>query len=195
MVAEALQTILAIDHHLEIVGISGDVESNEIGRWRPDIVLLDLDGLRMTVEESIAACNAVYPLACVCVISVQLNPRIMQRVLAARAAAYIVKDTQPAVLVEILRSVANGNCYADPRLAGLMLRRWSTRVSKTSVLSNREIEIVQLITEGLSNREIGSRVALSEKTVKNHVSQILVKLKLPARTGVAVYALRNGIVK
>jgi DNA-binding NarL/FixJ family response regulator len=75
-----------------------------------------------------------------------------------------------------------------------MLRRRSTRAQQTTELSSREYEIVRLIADGLSNRDIGKRLALSEKTVKNHVSHILAKLKVNARSGVAVYAVRNGLV-
>ena len=83
---------------------------------------------------------------------------------------------------------------ADPRIAGAMLRRRSNRSRQSSDLSSREYEIVRLIADGLSNREIGRRLTLSEKTVKNHVSHILAKLKVSARSGVAVYAVRNGLV-
>jgi DNA-binding NarL/FixJ family response regulator len=118
----------------------------------------------------------------------------MQRALSAKAAAYVVKDTSPQMMIEIIHSIAQGDYYADPRLAGAMLRRRSGRSNEPSELSGREFEIVRLIADGLSNREIGSRLSLSEKTVKNHVSHILAKLKVNARSGVAVYAVRNGIV-
>lgn len=195
IVVDALREVLAIDKHLDVVGEAAEIDATEIGKMRPDLIVLDLDGLVPTIEAAIATCEAVSPQSRVCVISIQQSPRIMQRVLGARASAYVVKDTPPANFVAIMRSVAIGESYADPRLAGSLLRRRSPRVPFNSVLSNREVEIVRLIAEGLSNREIGSRVALSEKTIKNHVSQILSKLKIPARTGVAVYALRNGLVK
>lgn len=118
----------------------------------------------------------------------------MQRALAAKADAYIVKDTSPWALVDIVHSVAGGEFYADPRIAGAILRRRSGRTQDESELSGREFEIVRLIAEGLSNREIGRRLTLSEKTVKNHVSHILAKLKVTARSGVAVYAVRSGLV-
>jgi DNA-binding NarL/FixJ family response regulator len=118
----------------------------------------------------------------------------MQRALSAKAAAYVVKDTSPQMMIEIVHSIARGDYYADPRLAGAMLRRRSGRSNEPNELSSREFEIVRLIADGLSNREIGNRLSLSEKTVKNHVSHILAKLKVNARSGVAVYAVRNGIV-
>ena len=148
----------------------------------------------MPIEAAIDACESASPQSRVCVLSAQHRTRVMQRALSAKAAAYIVKDTSPATMIEIVHSIARGDYYADPRLAGAMLRRRSTRSSEASELSGREFEIVRLIADGLSNREIGNRLSLSEKTVKNHVSHILAKLKVNARSGVAVYAVRNGIV-
>lgn len=194
-VAGAIREIMAIDGHLQIVGESHCVDAPDIGNLRPDVIILDLDNLAMSIESAIATCDALAPQSRVLVISVHSRTRTMQRVLAARAAAYVIKDIQPTHFVDIIRSVAGGESYADPRLAGLLLRRSSARVPRKNILSNREVEIVRLIAEGLSNRQIGSRVALSEKTIKNHVSHILSKLQIPARTGVAVYALRNGLVR
>jgi DNA-binding NarL/FixJ family response regulator len=119
----------------------------------------------------------------------------MQRALAAKADAYIAKDTSPAALLELVHLVVNGDSYADPRIAGSMLRRRNARPAEANELSAREHEIARLIADGLSNRDIGKRLTLSEKTVKNHVSHILAKLKVNARSGVAVYAVRHGLVR
>jgi DNA-binding NarL/FixJ family response regulator len=158
------------------------------------VIVIDLDGLTQPIEEAIDACESASPQSRICVLSAQARPRIMQRALSAKAAAYVVKDTSPQMMVEIVHSIARGDYYADPRLAGAMLRRRSGRSNEPNELSSREFEIVRLIADGLSNREIGNRLSLSEKTVKNHVSHILAKLKVNARSGVAVYAVRNGIV-
>jgi len=195
IVVEALRKIFSIDRSLEIVGDAREIDVVEIGVLRPDLIVMDLDGLVPPIEVAIALCEEASPQSRVVVISMQLRARIMQRVLSARAAGYVVKDTTPSYFVEIIRSIAGGDFYADPRLAGALLRRRSKRPPVNNLLSTREVEIVRLIAEGLSNREIGSRVALSEKTIKNHVSHILSKLKISARTGVAVYAVRNGLVK
>ncbi len=194
LVVEALKHVYSVDPLLAIVGDSPTVDSALISSLRPDVIVLDIDGLTTSIEEAIDACESAAPQSRVCVISAQHRPRIMQRALSAKAAAYVVKDTSPAMMIEIIHTIARGDYYADPRLAGAMLRRRSTRASEASDLSSREFEIVRLIADGLSNRDIGNRLALSEKTVKNHVSHILAKLKVNARSGVAVYAVRNGIV-
>lgn len=194
MVVEALRHVYGQDPLISVVGDSAEVDSAELAVLRPDIVVLDIDGLPITIEAAIDACESASPQSRICVLSAQHRSRVMQRALSAKAAAYIMKDTSPATMIEIVHSVARGDYYADPRLAGAMLRRRSTRGNDASELSGREFEIVRLIADGLSNREIGNRLSLSEKTVKNHVSHILAKLKVNARSGVAVYAVRNGIV-
>jgi two-component system response regulator DegU len=177
-----------------VIGHAAVATAPAITELRPDLIILDIDELNLAVEEAIASCERLSPQSRICVFSAQHRTRLMQRALGAKADAYVVKDTSPAMLVDIIHSVARGDFYADPRLAGAMLRRRSTRAQQTTELSSREYEIVRLIADGLSNRDIGKRLALSEKTVKNHVSHILAKLKVNARSGVAVYAVRNGLV-
>ncbi len=194
LVVRALRHVLEQDPRIEVVADVADASDPQIAALRPDIVLVDLDELAVPMEEAINACERASPQSRICALSAQHRPRVMQRALAAKADAYITKDTSPAALVEIMHSVANGEFYADPRIAGAILRRRSGRTQDVSELSSREFQIVRLIAEGLSNREIGRRLTLSEKTVKNHVSHILAKLKVAARSGVAVYAVRNGLV-
>ncbi len=194
LIVNALHHVLAIDGTIEIVADFDEVTDPRLGQVRPDVVLIDVDDLAVPIEEAFAACERSVPKSRIAALSAQMRPRVMQRVLAANADAYITKDTSPAMLAEILHAVAAGDSYADPRIAGQLLRRRVTRSQDVYDLSGRETEIVRLIAEGLSNRDIGTRLALSEKTVKNHVSHILAKLKVSARSGVAVYAVRKGLV-
>jgi DNA-binding NarL/FixJ family response regulator len=194
LVIDALRHVYAADPMISVVGDAPGIDGADIATLRPDVIVLDIDGLAVPIEQAIDACESASPQSRVCVLSAQHRSRVMQRALSAKAAAYVVKDTSPAMLIEIVHTVARGDYYADPRLAGAMLRRRSSRSNESGDLSSREFEIVRLIADGLSNREIGTRLSLSEKTVKNHVSHILAKLKVHARSGVAVYAVRNGIV-
>ncbi len=194
LVVEALRHVYALDPSLHVVADCESVDRVLIAEQRPDVIVIDLDELTIPIELAIDTCESASPQSRVCVLSSQRRTRIMQRALAAKAAAYIVKDATPAAMVEIVNAVARGDYYADPRLAGSLLRRRSGRAADSKELSSREFEIVRLIADGLSNREIGSRLLLSEKTVKNHVSHVLAKLKVTARSGIAVYAVRNGIV-
>jgi DNA-binding NarL/FixJ family response regulator len=125
-----------------------------------------------------------------------LSSEMMQRCLNNCAEAYIVKDISPAELLRAIKTVADGQSYVDPRVAGGLLRRRSLNAGKPDImeLSAREAEVLKLIAEGLANKQISARLHLSEKTVKNHVSRIFSKLNISARTQAAVHAIRAGIV-
>lgn len=193
LVVQALRHVLAAGAHIEVVADVRDVDDPRLAALRPEVIIIDIDELSLSLEDALVACERAAPQSRLCALSAQTRPRVMQRALA-KADAYIAKDTAPAAFVEIVSSVAAGDFYADARIAGAMLRRRSARTQDTNALSSREYEIVRLIAEGLSNRQIGKRLTLSEKTIKNHVSHILAKLKVTARSGVAVYAVRNGLV-
>ena len=194
LIVNALRHVLGQDPSIEVVADFAEPGDPSLAELRPDVILIDVDELSTPIEEAFVACERAVPQSRIAALSAQNRPRTMQRVLAANADAYITKDTTPSMLAEILHSVAAGESYADPRIAGQLLRRRVTRSQDVYDLSGRETEIVRLIAEGLSNRDIGTRLALSEKTVKNHVSHILAKLKVSARSGVAVYAVRKGLV-
>ena len=195
LAAEAMRMLLERDPEISVVGVAPEPDSAELRRLRPDLVFLDADEIAGDIETAISVCERLSPQTRICVVSAQHRPGAMQRALAAKADAYIAKDTSPAALLELVHLVVNGDSYADPRIAGSMLRRRNARPAEANELSAREHEIARLIADGLSNRDIGKRLTLSEKTVKNHVSHILAKLKVTARSGVAVYAVRNGLIR
>jgi len=186
---------LTVDPEIVIVGNDVTPDSSALHDLRPDVIVLDIDDMLEPLEQVIAACGRRSPQSRVAVLSAQRRTGTMQRALAAKADAYVLKDTSPRAMREVVRSIAAGDVFADPRLAAMLLRRRSSRVRDVGDLSARESEIVRLIADGLSNREIGNRLDLSEKTVKNHVSHILSKLDVTARSGIAIYALRNGLVR
>jgi DNA-binding NarL/FixJ family response regulator len=105
-----------------------------------------------------------------------------------------VKDVSPAEFIRALKLVGSGQTYVDARLAGGLLRKRGGGGKDIMGLSVRETEVLQLIAEGLANKQIGVRLGLSEKTVKNHISRIFSKLDISARTQAAVHAIRVGIV-
>jgi two-component system, NarL family, response regulator LiaR len=159
-----------------------------------DLVLLDIDDYCNNVEQAFLAAARAFPKAKLSALSSFANADVMQRCLAARADGYVVKDSSLMELGLAIRSIATGKPYVDPRVAGAILcRRAISPKPTTDELSGRETEIVRLIAQGLSNRDIGERLLLSEKTIKNQISRIFDKLHITARTQAAVYAIRTGI--
>lgn len=194
--SKALCAIFADDENFIVAGDFRAPEPLYLSTAAPHILIVDLDGQQPDVAMTLARCTEGAPQARICVLSMHLSPEIMQRALAHGAEAYIVKDISPPELLRAVRTVADGQSYVDPRVAGGLLRRRSQGTGRPDILelSARESEVLKLIAEGLANKQISARLHLSEKTVKNHVSRIFSKLNITARTQAAVHAIRTGIV-
>ncbi|MBV9462650.1 MAG: response regulator transcription factor [Verrucomicrobiae bacterium] len=197
--SKALSMMLAADHDLQVVCDAPSIASAALAARRPDIVILDIEHTGperyslFDVAELIAQCRKEVPDVSVCILSGRSEPELMQRCLAAGASGYIMKDVIPQEFRQAIKVVAKGDPYVDARLAGGILRRRTMHDGNDACeLSRREIEIVTLIAKGLSNKEIGARLSLSEKTVKNHVSRIFSKLNISARSQAAVHAIKSG---
>jgi DNA-binding NarL/FixJ family response regulator len=193
--SKALCQLLAIDNELDVVGDAVSLEAAALERLQPDLIVLDLDGHALEIDEAMRHIKSALPNSRVCVLTTHLRAEVMQRCLSAGVEGYIVKDCTPAELIRALKTVATGVPYADPRVAGALLRRRSQSNGRHEVgeLSTRETEIIRLIAAGLSNKEISMRLQLSEKTVKNHISRIFSKLNISARSQAAVHAIRTGL--
>jgi DNA-binding NarL/FixJ family response regulator len=190
LLGKALCGVFTGDPDIETVGDSRTFDSDALIAADPDLVLLDCDSL-MGIRDTVAQCSAAVPKAKICVLSAQLRPELMLRAFWAGADGYVVKDITPEELAVSLKRVMFEGFHADPRLARTLLRnRLNHGVPE---LSTRELDVARLIAQGLSNRAISERLLLSDKTVKNHVSNIFSKLNVTARTQLAIYILRNGL--
>jgi DNA-binding NarL/FixJ family response regulator len=192
LVGGALCRLLAQDRELEVLLDARTVEERVFAARRPDLLIVDMDGLETQLEEMISLCRAVSPATRIIVLTSNPSEQSLQRCLACDVDGYLPKDISPSDLIEACKTVAAGATYFDPTVAGGLLRRLNDS-PEDGDLTLRETEILRLIGRGMSNREIGERLVISEKTVKNAVSRIFAKLGMTARTQAAVYALRNGI--
>ncbi len=192
--AKALAHVLQLDPTIQVVGDANALSDSFVREVRPDLILIDLDGVGAELKEDIMAARRVVPTLKVGVFSTHVVPDVMQRALNAGADGYIVTDVTPREFLRAVHCIAAGDSYVDPRIAGRMLRRSATRQKDPLDLSAREHEVVTHIVGGLSNKEISYKMSLSEKTVKNHVSRIFSKFDCTARTQVAVHAIRSGLV-
>ncbi len=194
--AKALYHVFGQDPALQICGDAQGVVAANLIKANPNLILLDLDGVQVNLEQAMAACHDAVPNAKVCVLSIRPQAEVMQRCLSAGAEAFIVKDIMPSELLRAVKMVGAGMNYVDPRVAGGLLRRRSQYNGRPDIneMSPREIEVIRLIAEGLSNKEISVQLLLSEKTVKNHLSRIFSKLNICSRSQAAVYAIKNGLV-
>lgn len=159
-----------------------------------NVIVMDIDDSINEIEAAVAHLRAECPKARICAMSMYTRPDLMQRCLSAGVDGYIVKDSSLQELVAAIKSLAEGTSYVDPRVAANLLRvREVNRIPTSDSLSPRETDVLRLIAQGLSNRDIGLRLVLSEKTVKNHISRIFSKLHFTARSQAAVHAIRQGL--
>jgi DNA-binding NarL/FixJ family response regulator len=193
IIGKALCHLLGGDRELDVICDARTASEAEIGVHQPDLLIIDIDGCESEFDEIIASCRSAAPNTRIVVLTSHAGQQSMQRCLACGVDGYVVKDISPGELMRACKAVARGETYFDPRVAGGLLRRLQSERPAEDELSLRESEIVRLIAAGLSNKEIGERLCLSEKTVKNHVSRIFSKLQITARTQAAIYAIRNGI--
>jgi len=188
--------LLASDERISIVAGCGDtVDIKAIAAAKPDVVLFDIDFHKGHPIETIKFLKEAHPPVRTCLLSMSPQQDLLSRSLLFGVEGYVVKDISPPELIKALISIAEGNVYVDASLAGNMLRRMSTHRFKkdSNDLSERETDVIRLVALGLSNKQISSKLCLSEKTVKNHISRIFTKLEVSARTQAAVWAIKNGI--
>jgi DNA-binding NarL/FixJ family response regulator len=190
--AKAIAQVFSADPRVTVVGIASEPQSSRIGDGEVDVIVLDIDSEHM--EDLVGYYRTTCPSSRICCLSMYSQPELMQRCLSVGADGYVVKDSSLQELIGAIKCIGQGDSYVDPRVAAALLRqRAPVHMPYTDQLSPRETEIIRLIAQGLSNRDIGERLVLSEKTVKNHVSRIFAKLHFTARSQAAVHAIRNGL--
>ena len=178
---------------------SGEEAVRLAAEHAPDVALVDLIMPGMDGVEVTRRVKARSPRTNVVVLTSYHDDEHVFPAIQAGALSYILKEVGPNELPDAVRKAASGEAVLHPRVAARVVRELhGARRDEPNVfheLSDRELEVLKLIAEGLSNAEISGRLFISEKTTKNHVSNILGKLHLADRTQAAVYAWRRGVVR
>ena len=192
LVRRGIGALLSAESDMELVGEASTAAQARarIRATRPDVAVLDVrlpDGSGIDVCRDVRSENP--GTRCLILTGYDDDEAIYAAVLAG-AAGYVIKDVQGSRLVDSVRRVAGGAILLDPALNRRVVERISSD-SRLESLSTREREILPLIAEGLTNREIGIRLSLAEKTVKNYISGLLSKLGLQRRTQAAVLHLES----
>lgn len=198
IVRQGLRTYLDLQPDIEVVGEASDGRE-AVARVRetlPDIVLMDLVMPNMDGVEATRQVTAVSPSTRVIVLTSFSEDEQVFASIKAGAQGYLMKDVLPSQLVQDIRQVHRGEVRLNPDIARKLMQEFTNPQPATPKhdLTERELEVLRLIAQGKSNKEISDDLVLSEKTVKTHVSNILQKLHLSDRTQAAVYALRQKIV-
>ncbi|MBL7200677.1 MAG: response regulator transcription factor [Anaerolineae bacterium] len=195
VVRQGLKMFLALDEELEVVGeaANGEEAIRRAHELAPDVVLMDL---LMPVMDGIAATGVIrreLPDVEVIALTSVLEDSAILGAVRAGAIGYLLKDTQAGELCRAIKAAAAGQVQLSPQAAARLMRE--VRVPQSpEKLTSREIEVLRLLAQGMSNKDIGAALVIGVKTVKTHVSSILSKLGVPSRTQAALYAVRIGLV-
>lgn len=191
MVRIGLCASLNVEADLRVVAEAGTGEEalRAYRLHQPDLVLMDVRLPGMSGIETATAILGEFPGAHILMLSTHAGEEEIYRSLQAGAAGYILKSAVREQLLQAIRQVCRGERYIDPGVSSLLAARLSHRS-----LTSRELEVLQMIVKGLSNKEIGAALNIAEVTVKLHVSHLLEKLNVKDRTHAATEALKRGII-
>jgi DNA-binding NarL/FixJ family response regulator len=200
VVRQGLRTFLDLQDDITVVGEARDgAEAVDlVARLAPDVMLLDL---KMPVLDGLAALERLSGSATRIVVLTSVSDRSdVAPAMRAGAAGFLYKDVDPPALVQAVRAVYGGQVLLAPEAAEAVLSEGRSgglsgggTVPGPAPLTEREREVLVLIASGRSNREIARSLAVAEKTVKTHVSNVLMKLGVQDRTQAALYAVRHGL--
>ena len=201
LIREGLTKILEMEENFQIVFKASDgneaieyIKDNNL-----DNVLLDINMPNMNGIETLKKIKQINPSLKIIMLTVYDAREYLIETLNLGANGYMLKDAEADSLVKAIEAVYNGGSYIHPNLAGELFKEINRqRVNKSSksgveALTKREYEVLLLIAEGMSNKDISEHLVISEKTVKNHVSSILRKLDLQDRTQAAIFAIKQKL--
>ncbi len=197
IVRQGLKLILAAQPDFEVVGeASNGREAADLAeKLRPDIVLMDVQMPELNGIEATRRMVAANSRIRVLVLSMHKEALYVREVLKAGARGYILKDAIDTELLSAMRSVARGDGYISPAVSGALLTDYREQSSNPlDTLSTREREVLQLIAEGKTNKEVATRLNLSVYTVDSHRGKIMEKLNLHSAGELVRFAMKNGLV-
>lgn len=198
LVREGIKQLLELDGEIKVIGEAGNGEEGIelIKNTNPDVVLLDINmpimnGLQMLQklkEENIEVK--------VLILTIHNEIEYLAKAVEIGINGYVLKDSDSDVLKKAIFTIYEGETYIQPNLAPLLSEKLSSQEDNQNIndLTKREVEVLKLLAEGLFNKEIAYKLSISEKTVKNHVSNIFRKIEVFDRTQAAVYAIKHNFV-
>lgn len=211
---EGVKRILEFEKSFHVVaeGDDGRDAIELVEKYRPDVVIMDINMPNMNGVEATKKLLEKFPDTQVIILSIHDDETYVQHALQTGASGYLLKEMDADTLVEAVKVVAEGGAYLHPKVTHNLVKEYRRLAAEETsatggytqkmevrrplhLLTRRECEVLQLLADGKSNRAIGEALFISEKTVKNHVSNILQKMNVNDRTQAVVVAIKNGWVE
>lgn len=201
LIRQGLKQILELEKDIAVIAqASNGAEAVELAReFTPDVILMDINMPGSNGLQAIKEIKQEKLRSKIIVLTIHEDREYLFKTLRMGAEGYVLKDAEPSVLIEAIRNVHTGQSFIQPNMTTELVKEFN-RVTMNEKekhddnnLTSREIEVLELIAEGLINKEIAKKLYISEKTVKNHVSNIFRKLNVSDRTQAAIYAFKHNI--
>ena len=199
MIREGLKTLLEFDENIKVIDEANNGKEFlvKVKSSKPDIVLLDINMPEMNGLDTLKVLHTRKKRPKVIMLTVHSEIEYLIKAVDIGIDGYILKDSDSKELLRAVYSVDGGEKFIQPNMIPLLNSKLIARdldKEKIDKLSDREIEVLKLVATGLFNKEIGERLEISERTVKNHLSNIFKKIDCTDRTQAAVFCIRNGLV-
>lgn len=197
MVRMGLNMYLSNEPDIEVIGegCNGVEAINLIKQLKPDVILMDLKMEKLDGIEATKQITDLNKNVKVIVLTSYIDDEMVFPVIEAGAFSYLLKTTSAGEIASAIRKAHRGEATIESKVASAMFKKMKQEKPKHETLTKREIEVLVLLGEGKSNKDISEELFIGIKTVKTHVSNILSKLELEDRTQVAIYANKNGLVE
>jgi DNA-binding NarL/FixJ family response regulator len=200
VIRDGLEMLLNLEKDFQVVGLAEDgAEAVELAtKKQPDLILMDLKMPIMNGIEATREISLKFPDIKILVLTTYDDDEWVFDAIRAGASGYLLKDTSRQKIVEAIRGTMEGKSFIDPAIAGKLLNHVSSKQTQpksmlTDKLTERELDVLRLISKGVNNSDIAEQLHLSEGTVRNRVSVILEKLGVADRTQAAVIAIQHGL--
>lgn len=200
MIREGLKNLLELDGDIQVIAEAVDGEDclEKLQLVKPDVLLLDINIPKKNGLEVLKSLKSRRSKLKVLVLTVHNETEYLMKAVDIGVNGYVLKDSESAELKKAIFTVADGETYIQPSLIPALNAKMietNKDAEKIKSLTKRELDVLKLLAVGMFNKEVGKRLEISERTVKNHVSNIFKKLGVTDRTQAAVFAIRNNLVQ
>ena len=200
MIREGLKSLLELDDDIKVIAEAVDGRDclDKLDVYKPDVLLLDINMPNMNGLEVLKELKARKSKVKVLVLTVHNETEYLMKAVDIGINGYVLKDSESAELKKAIHAIMDGETYIQPSLIPALNAKRLERnedEEKIDSLTRRELEVLKLLAIGMYNKEVAEKLEISERTVKNHVSNIFKKLEVTDRTQAAVFAIRNNLIK